>query len=438
MIAFRIAAALEPATIAPARSTERLPDRDAARLHRHRSALPARRRALSAAHRRRVGARLSGAKLDVKLVIEADDRETAQALARLTCRASSRSSSPPRAFPKPSRAPSTSPCRSPGAVHGRLRRRGRARSAPVASRRRRLCSRPARRRLPAGRASSSTTPTTPAHAFLHGRVRRALRRDELPRWRLRHARAARRHVQPFPHRHPARPPRLGRLERDRGRRSRHPPRAAGYRVGDLPSTTLEEAPATVRAWMEQRTRWMKGYMQTCITHGRRPAQALRALGFPRFMGAVTMTFGALLAALGYPFFVVHAIVSFANGTLMRAGTRSRRSSGGGIDPVRRRAFRDDGPCGGGDPAQKAAAVSRLRAASAPLLCPGQHRGLARPRELLLDPFRWNKTEHGLARTSAPGAGLARQMSRLNCLRALLRRRRSRLKEPTNRPVLSMR
>ena len=89
---------------------------------------------------------------------------------------------------------------------------------------------------------------------------------------------------------------------------------AGYRVADLPSATLEEAPAT-GAWLKQRTRWMKGYMQTCITHGRRPAQALRALGFPRFMGAVTMTFGALLAALGYPFFVVHAIVSFANGTL---------------------------------------------------------------------------------------------------------------------------
>ena len=72
---------------------------------------------------------------------------------------------------------------------------------------------------------------------------------------------------------------------------------AGWRVADLPSATLEEAPAELSAWMEQRTRWMKGYMQTCLTHGRRPLRSLRALGMARFTGAVTLTFGALLAAL---------------------------------------------------------------------------------------------------------------------------------------------
>ena len=41
---------------------------------------------------------------------------------------------------------------------------------------------------------------------------------------------------------------------------------AGYRIGDLPSPTLEEAPATLDAWMNQRTRWMKGFMQVCVTH----------------------------------------------------------------------------------------------------------------------------------------------------------------------------
>ena len=42
----------------------------------------------------------------------------------------------------------------------------------------------------------------------------------------------------------------------------------GYEVADLPSSTLEEAPATLAKWMKQRTRWMKGYMQTCISHSR--------------------------------------------------------------------------------------------------------------------------------------------------------------------------
>ena len=54
---------------------------------------------------------------------------------------------------------------------------------------------------------------------------------------------ARRHLEPFPHRHPARRPRLGRLERHRGRRSRHPARAGGLSRRRPAVATLEEAPA---------------------------------------------------------------------------------------------------------------------------------------------------------------------------------------------------
>ena len=35
----------------------------------------------------------------------------------------------------------------------------------------------------------------------------------------------------------------------------------GLRAEMLASRTLEEAPLTVRAWMAQRTRWMKGWMR---------------------------------------------------------------------------------------------------------------------------------------------------------------------------------
>jgi len=178
---------------------------------------------------------------------------------------------------------------------------------------------------------------------------------------------------------------------------------AGYRVADLPSATLEEAPATVRAWLKQRTRWMKGYMQTCITHGRQPLQALRALGFARFTGAVTLTFGALLAALGYPFFVVHVLVSLADGTLTRAGTPFEALQAAiGLTLLVAGLFAMMGP---------AVVAIRLRQlgrlmAFVPLLplyyalvSVAAWRGLA---ELLLDPYRWNKTEHGLARTSRAG------------------------------------
>lgn len=41
---------------------------------------------------------------------------------------------------------------------------------------------------------------------------------------------------------------------------------SGYRVETLRSTTHEEAPVTMKAWLNQRTRWLKGWMQTSAIH----------------------------------------------------------------------------------------------------------------------------------------------------------------------------
>ena len=38
----------------------------------------------------------------------------------------------------------------------------------------------------------------------------------------------------------------------------------GYRVRTLDSTTYEEATNALSNWLRQRTRWLKGYMQTSI------------------------------------------------------------------------------------------------------------------------------------------------------------------------------
>jgi cellulose synthase/poly-beta-1,6-N-acetylglucosamine synthase-like glycosyltransferase len=35
----------------------------------------------------------------------------------------------------------------------------------------------------------------------------------------------------------------------------------GYRCGVIESTTFEEAPATARRWLGQRSRWLKGWMR---------------------------------------------------------------------------------------------------------------------------------------------------------------------------------
>ncbi len=49
---------------------------------------------------------------------------------------------------------------------------------------------------------------------------------------------------------------------------------SGYRCAMLGSTTYEEAPAGFMSWLRQRTRWLKGYMQTWLVHMRDPARAM--------------------------------------------------------------------------------------------------------------------------------------------------------------------
>jgi len=84
----------------------------------------------------------------------------------------------------------------------------------------------------------------------------------------------------------------------------------GFAIRDLPSSTLEEAPITLSAWMHQRTRWMKGFMQTCICHSRHPVKAFRELGLWRFLGAFIVSFGTVISALGYPVFTALCLVAW--------------------------------------------------------------------------------------------------------------------------------
>ncbi len=60
--------------------------------------------------------------------------------------------------------------------------------------------------------------------------------------------------------------------------------ALGFRTMMLDSDTMEEAPNTLHAWMQQRTRWIKGYMQTWLVHMRHPIRLLHGLGSSGFIG----------------------------------------------------------------------------------------------------------------------------------------------------------
>ncbi|MCA3595562.1 MAG: glycosyltransferase [Methylobacterium sp.] len=74
----------------------------------------------------------------------------------------------------------------------------------------------------------------------------------------------------------------------------------GHRVEDLPSTTWEELPATLRPWMNQRTRWMKGWMQTLIVQARMPRDLLGELGPFRLLAISLTGLSVVLGALGLP------------------------------------------------------------------------------------------------------------------------------------------
>ena len=69
----------------------------------------------------------------------------------------------------------------------------------------------------------------------------------------------------------------------------------GMRVGVLSSTTWEEAPHTFAVWLGQRTRWLKGWMQTYAVHMRRPLTLLREIGWWPFFG-LQILMGAMIAS----------------------------------------------------------------------------------------------------------------------------------------------
>jgi len=60
--------------------------------------------------------------------------------------------------------------------------------------------------------------------------------------------------------------------------------AQGFRTAMIDSYTMEESPNTLVAWLRQRSRWIKGYMQTWLVHMRAPAKLYRTLGLRGFLG----------------------------------------------------------------------------------------------------------------------------------------------------------
>ncbi len=90
----------------------------------------------------------------------------------------------------------------------------------------------------------------------------------------------------------------------------------GYRTLTIASTTWEEAPIALGSWVRQRTRWLKGWMQTYLVHTRRGMRSRNASGRWSWFGLHVLIGGMLLSALVHP--AVLAIIGWQalNGNLL--------------------------------------------------------------------------------------------------------------------------
>jgi glycosyltransferase XagB len=182
----------------------------------------------------------------------------------------------------------------------------------------------------------------------------------------------------------------------------------GYRTAVVASSTYEEAPAYIKPWLKQRTRWFKGWMQTWIVHMRRPRELLRDLGSAGALSVQLVIGGNVLAALAHPIFVIgiaYALLTrpalfgtknISADALLFAATFISGYIASIVPSViglhRRRLLRNVWALG-------FVPVHWL------LLSLAAWRALY---QLVRDPHRWEKTDHGVARTSRmPGADAPR-------------------------------
>ena len=76
----------------------------------------------------------------------------------------------------------------------------------------------------------------------------------------------------------------------------------GYEVRLVASTTFEEANVSQLNWIRQRSRWIKGYMQTMLVHTRRPIHLVRSIGVLGLLGFIFFIGGTMLSGLLNPVF----------------------------------------------------------------------------------------------------------------------------------------
>ncbi|HEU4655951.1 MAG TPA: glycosyltransferase [Capillimicrobium sp.] len=92
---------------------------------------------------------------------------------------------------------------------------------------------------------------------------------------------------------------------------------AGYTTAMIDSTTLEEANSELNNWIRQRSRWIKGYIQTWLVHMRHPFRLLRQVGFKSWLSFQLVVGGTFIFLLNPIFWGLTTLFFFTESGLIR-------------------------------------------------------------------------------------------------------------------------
>ncbi|OOQ59123.1 glycosyltransferase [Mucilaginibacter pedocola] len=92
--------------------------------------------------------------------------------------------------------------------------------------------------------------------------------------------------------------------------------AKGHKIAIINSTTYEEANNEPFNWIRQRSRWIKGYMQTYLVHMRDPVKLVKKIGWKGFLGFNFFIGATPVIFLVYPllltFFICYIIFDLSS------------------------------------------------------------------------------------------------------------------------------
>jgi cellulose synthase/poly-beta-1,6-N-acetylglucosamine synthase-like glycosyltransferase len=177
----------------------------------------------------------------------------------------------------------------------------------------------------------------------------------------------------------------------------------GYRCGIIQSTTQEEANCRLPNWIRQRSRWIKGWLQTWLVRMRHPVRLYRQLGPKGFIGFQLLIGGFTLSNIVHPFFYVSMAISIA-----ATGVPADFEDGTGLAVFNLLVLIS------GYSVAVAAGIAAVAVRGMPSLL---NHAVMMPAywllislaaykamwQLVTRPFHWEKTEHGISRM-LPGDG----------------------------------